>query len=220
VTLIVDQASVREYMGLNTPPSSSQYSDGTIGSNILMAQAVLERATGRYFVDRTFTTLSPWKLTTMLRAEVPLPGFRSITQLQFGGSIFNENESFWLIPDAQQTGVATGVQFRAFRAEPGQPWWYADSLWFDKALDSPFFPGNYGGGYYYTSMPNDLLIAGSAGYTADMMPFYTMRPASILTDSAITPQGSVLSYSQMPAEVRNFIAQYAGGQNQMVSVGG
>ena len=66
MTLIVDQASVREYMGLNTPPSSSQYSDGTIGSNILMAQAVLERATGRYFVDRTFTTLSPWKLTTML----------------------------------------------------------------------------------------------------------------------------------------------------------
>jgi hypothetical protein len=161
---------------------------------------------------------------------VPVPGFRTLTTVTYGGATVTANASYWAIPDAQQTGVYTALQFRAMRAD-GQPnWWYADPNWFDKALDSPFYPGNYGGGYAYTSMPNDLTIAGQAGYAAGSVPdavldavkilaaFKTMRPTSLLADVAITPQGGVVNYSQMPPEVRDFVSGWRTGQ-QVVSVG-
>ena len=231
--MLVSQSAVRDYLELNATASSSRYSDATIGSNILMAQTQLEQATGRYFVNRDFTAGAPWVTTSMLRAIVPIPGFRTLTTVTYGGATVTANASYWALPDAQQTGVYTGLQFRAFRAD-GQPnWWYADPNWFDKALDSPFYPGNYGGGYAYTSMPNDLTIVGSAGYDNTVeggvpypvlnaikvyAAFETMRPTSLLADVAITPQGGVINYSQMPAEVRDFIAQWRIGQ-QAVSVG-
>ena len=238
MTLLVDASAVRDYLQLNAVASTSQYSDQTISSNILAAQSALEQACNRYFVPRTFTVDAPWKTTTYLRAIVSLPGFRTFDTVTWGGSTMVEDQSFWALPDAQQSGVFTGIQFRAMRADPnGAPWWYADSNWWDKALDSPFYPGNYGGGYYYTSMPNDLRIAGDAGYdpTLDqgdqgyppfallhaikvLASFFTMRPASILADVAITAQGGVLTYSQMPAEVAQFIAAWRAGQ-QIVSVG-
>lgn len=228
--LLVSAASVREYLELNATASTSRYTDSTIGSNIRAATSALEAACSRYFADRTFDVGTPWTTTTMLRAIVSLPGFRTFTSILFGGVTMTVDQSCWVIPDAQQTGVYTGIQFRAFRADGNHSWWRADPGWFDKALDSPFYPGNYGGGYAYTSMPNDLRIAGSAGYAAGSEPdallhaikvlagFYTMRPASILADSAITPQGGVLTYSQMPAEVRQFVADWRAGE-QVVSVG-
>ena len=115
-------------------------------------------------------------------------------------------------------------------ADGSRPWWLADAGWFDKAMDSPYYPGNYGGGYAYTSMPNDLQIVGQAGYASGSEPdawlhavkvlagYYTMRPSSILADSAITPQGGVLTYSQMPAEVRDFVGSWRAGQ-EAASVG-
>jgi hypothetical protein len=237
VTLTVSVDAVREYLSLNTTPSTSQYTDATISSNILAAQSRLEQVTGRFFVDQTFDTV-PYRQTTMLRAQIPIPGFRTFTQVSWGGTILTVDvndpsaASVWAVPDAMQTGLYTGLQFRAFRADAqGLPWWIADRNWFDKALDSPFYPGNYGGGYFYSSMPNDLLITGDAGYAQGSEPydwlhavkvlasFYTMRPASILADVAITPAGGILNYSQMPPEVREFIAAWKGGA-MMVSVGG
>jgi hypothetical protein len=245
MTLLVSEADVREYLALNTTPATSQYTADSIGSNILSAQSALEQATGRYFVPRTFDTVHPWIFTTYNKQNIPLPGFRTITSVTKGGSVLAVNGSYWLRPDAMQTGVFTGMAFRAatdssfWPGQPGTPYgpWITNPLWFDQAADSPFFPANVGGGIFLTSMPNDLLVEGEAGYDPTLTmgeqgsvpfqvlhaikvlaSFFTMRPASILADVAITPAGGVLTYSQMPAEVRDFIAQWRAGQSMMVSV--
>lgn len=234
-TLLVNASDVRAYLALNATASTSQYTDATIGSNILAAQSMLEQATGRWFVDRPATT---FVTTSMLRPSVYIPGFRSFTSVTWGGSSLQvnlpgeTNGSVWPLPDPLMTGVYIGLQFRAYRADSwGYPWWLADSQWYDKAFDSPFYPGNFGGGYFYSSMPNDLVVVGDGGYDSTLLPgdagaapaeathavlvqaaFYTMRPASVLSDVAITPQGNVLTYSQMPAEVQQFIAKWKIGE--------
>jgi hypothetical protein len=231
---IVSDSDVRDYLELNTPASSSKYSAARIGSNILAAQEWLEHQTGRYFTDRPGVT---WTIpgATMLRAQVPIPGFRTFTSCQWGGSIIQVSTTLgsgaaWAIPDVLNTGVYVALQFRAWRADSDRPWYLADSNWWDKLLDNPFYPGNWGGGYAWTSMPDDLVITGDAGYVNGSEPyalrqavlvlasFYTMRPASILADVAITPSGGVLTYSQMPAEVRSFVADWKIGGEQVVSM--
>jgi hypothetical protein len=232
VPLIVSQTAVRDYLELNSPGSSSKYSDETIGSNIRAAQTYLEAECHRFFYDHPNVTVG---ITTMLAAQVAIPGFRSIASCVWGGATLsvafpgdgNQTPSAWAILE-QSPGVsdpvAVALQFRAWRADSDRPWWYADSQWWDKSLDSPFYPGNRGGGYAWTSMPNDLVIVGDGGYASGNEPFtllhavkvlagfYTMRPASILADVAITPAGGVVTYSQMPAEVVEFVADWKIGQ--------
>lgn len=228
-TQVVTAATVRSYMGYTT--TTGQYSDAIINQNVLAAQSFIEQSCNRYFADITFTSGTPWVTTSMLRAVVPIPGFRSFTAVTFGGTTLVQNQGFWAIPDVKQSGTFTAIQFRAFRADSSGPWWLADPLWFDKALDSPFYPGNYGGGYTYTSMPNDLTVAGSAGWAPGsedpafldavtiLAGFKTARPASILADSAITATGGIITYSQLPGEVRDFISSWRAGTT-VVSVGG
>ncbi len=231
-TLLVSAADVRAYLALNSTASTSQYTDATIASNILSAQSMLETATGRWFVDRP---TGEFVTTSMLRPQVFIPGFRSFTSVMWGGSTLTVNlpgdtsGSVWPLTDPLSTGIYIGLQFRAIRADPnGAPWWIVNPRWFDQYMDSPFYPGNYGGGYFYSSMPNDLIVQGAGGYDTTAVPFavlhaikvlasfYTMRPASILADVAITPQGGVLTYSQLPNEVQTFISQWKIGE-QMVS---
>ena len=231
----VAASAIRDYMLLNAGGSTTQYTDGTINSNTLAAQEFLETETGRWFIDRPATQ---WVATTMLRAQIPIPGFRTVTAVTWGGSTLNVataannwQGAVWPLPDVMDSSMFTAIQFRAFRAENDRPWWLADSQWFDKALDSPFYPGNWGGGYAFTSMPNDLTVTGDGGYDRNGPPpwqflhavkvlssFYTMRPASILADTAMTPAGGVLTYSSLPAEVGQFIRGWSIGQ-QMVSAG-
>lgn len=235
MTLIVSVAEVRDYLILNSTPSTSQYTDATIGSNILAAQDYLERRTGRFFVDRPAMT---WTIpgATMLRAQIAIPGFRSFTSVTWGGSSLivgfaaGDNASVWAIPDQLNSGIYVGLQFRAWRADSDRPWYLADSNWWDKLLDSPYYPGNWGGGYAWTSMPDDLIVVGDGGYAPGTEPFflrhaikilasfYTMRPASILSDVAITPQGGVLNFTQLPPEVRDFLADWKIGGEQAVSM--
>lgn len=236
---IVTAAQVRDYLELNSPGSTSRYSDQTIGSNIMTAQEYLEHITHRWFAQRDGVT---WAVTTMLQAQVALPGFRTITSCTWGGSSLsvavpgdgNTSPSAWglLEPHQVPAPLITGLQFRPWRADNdgGAPWYYADRYWWDKALDSPFYPGNRGGGYAWTSMPNDLVVVGDGGYLAGAEPYlvrhvvkvlaswYTMRPASILADSALTPAGGVLEYTSLPPEVRDFIADWGQG-TQVQSVG-
>lgn len=239
--LTVSVQAVRDYLVLNSADASSRYTAATIGSNIRAAQSAIEQATNRWFVERDNVT---FRATSMGRAVVAVPGFSTLTTVYYQGALqtigydVRDSASCWAVPDAQQSGVYTAVQFRAFRAGgfgsglPGTPYgpWISNPSWFDQAADSPFFPANYGGGYFYGSMPNDTIVVGTGGYAAGTEPdawlhavlvlaaFYTVRPASILADSAITPQGGVLTYSQMPAEVRQFVQDWSAGQ-QAVSVG-
>lgn len=221
-------AAVLEYMALNSPGSTSQYSQGTIGSNIRAAAASLEKATQRWFLDRPATT---WTTTSNGRAQVYIPGFRSFSSITIQTAPLVANASYWALPDAQNSGIYTGLQLRAFTSQsrdPSRPW-LANPNWFDINADSPWYPPNYGGAYAQSSLPNDLVISGDGGYADANLPeayleavkiwaaFKTMRPASLLADVAITPQGGILNYSQMPPEVVSFITEWRIGEQAVAA---
>ena len=228
MTLTVSAAQVRAYLSLEAgnPTNSPSKSTEQIESNILAAQEVLERATMRWFVNRPATT---YTATTMLRAIVPVPGFRAFTSVSAYGSALVVNQAVWPLPDAQNSGIYTALQFRPFRGDLHE-WWIANPQWWDAALDNPFYPGNYGGGYAWTSMPNDMVVVGDGGYAPGSEPFswllavkqlaafYTLQPAALLAATIVTPQGGVISYADLPDTVVNFINSWRTGQ-QAVSVG-
>lgn len=224
----VSVASVLEYLQLNSPGTTSQYSAATVGSNIRAASWTLEKVTQRWFNDRPAVT---WTGTSNGRAQVYIPGFRTVSGVTIQTAPLLSGSSFWLLPDAQNTGIYTGLQLRAFVSggrNPSMPW-LANPNWFDINADSPWYPPNYGGGYNQSSMPNDLVVTGDGGYTAANLPepllhatkvlaaFYTLRPNSLLADVAITPAGGVVNYSQLPNEVVSFIREWTIGE-QAVSV--
>ena len=228
---IVTPGQVRAYLELNSPSTSSRYSDETIGSNIRAAQSDLEAATKRFLYDHPSIT---WATTTMLQAQVTLPGFRSIASATWGGAALsvavpgdgNTSPSAWGLWESSpgvEERLIVALQFRAWRVDNDMPWYYADRDWWDKSLDNPFYPGNYGGGYAWTSMPNDLVIVGDGGYTPGSEPeavkdavkiyaaWKTMRPAGLLGGLAVTPQGNTVDYTSLPAEVVDFIADWSIG---------
>ena len=235
MSMVITTQAVRDYLELNTPGSTSKYSDATIGSNILAAQSRLEKETHRFLVDRPTWT---WATTTMIAAQVAIPGFRTFPTVTFGGTTLtvgvpgdgNQSPSAWAIADDINSGTYVALQFRPWRADSNMPWWLSlggQNSWFDQGADNPFDPRNRGGGYAWTSMPNDLIIIGAAGWdgtlaadsfggypsqflhaTKVLASFFTMRPASILADVALTPQGAVLNYTRDAPEVAQFIADF------------
>jgi hypothetical protein len=210
---LVTAASVREYLGLNTSSTDSRYSDATIGSNIRSAGAFLERRTGRLFGDQTLTL----KFTTNGQALIPLPGLRTATSVTLDGSTLAADSTYYLVPDVQQTGIYTAIQFRAFQTNASRgPWYLGNSEWFDRGLDLP-----YGGGQF-TSLPNDLVIVGSWGYTDALLPeearhvckvlaaYYTKRPDALLS-GGLTTEGGSFDLSAYPIEVQDFVRDWAVG---------
>lgn len=207
ITLITPE-SVRAYMDLNAS-TSSRYSDSTIGSNIRAASWTLERATGRVFGDVTATKL----FTTNGAAFLKIPGLRAATAVTLQGTALTADSTYYLIPDVQQSGVYTGIQFRAFGSGNGSQWWKSNPEWFDRNLDSPYHPANRGSGRM--SLPNDLSIAGAWGYTDIPEPvlhatkilaaYYTKRPDALLSGAISTPDGNLLNLSMLPVEVLGFI---------------
>lgn len=232
--LVVSPDTVRDYLRLNSPGSSSQYSDTTLGSNIRAAQQYIERKTHRFWYDRPGIT---WATTTMLETAIPLPGFRTITSCTWGGAVQTvavpgddtQYPSAWALMEPTEGvedghALIVGLQFRPWRTDTEGPWWLGDAGWFDKGLDSPSYPANWGGGYPASSMPNDLVIVGDGGYEPEREPepylnavkvlaaWYTLRPSSVLTDVALTPGRRELTYEQMPEEVYEFIADWKAGR--------
>lgn len=219
--MMVSAEAVRDYLKLNAsnPTGNSQYTAATISSNILAAQNTLEQATHRWFSNRPDAT---YIATSNNDTTVTIPGFRAIDGVTSNGSDLTVNESYWAIPDSQQSGIYLGIQFRGFSRRGGGPWYWSDPTWWDRNLDSPWYPGG--------SSPYDLTVTGDGGYEPGTEPyallhavkvlaaFYTMRPNSLLADTAITAQGGVLNYSDMPNEVRDFIRSWRAGV-QVVSVG-
>lgn len=215
--MIITEQSVRDYMELNSPGSTSKYSDATLGSNIRASQAMLERWTSRRFEDASATL----KFSTDGRAFMPIPGLRTATTVTLQGTTLDADSTYYLLPDAQQTGVYTGIQFRAFRTTGTTgPWWLSNPEWFDRNLDHPHYPANRGG---QTSLPNDLSIAGSWGWTDALMPepvrhttkvlaeFLTLRGGASVLGGLIRPGGDVVDLSQFPIEVQAFVADWKVG---------
>jgi len=207
----VSAASVREYLELNAIASSSRYTDATLGSNIRAASWALERATGRIFADSTRTLL----FTTNGAAYLTIPRLRAASAVTLQGSALAADASYWLTPDSQQTGVSTGIQLRAFGTQrQGAPSYLSNPEWFDRGLDMRNRWGS-------SSLPNDLSIAGSWGYTDLPEPllhatkvlasFYTLRPDAILAGAVATPDGGSTDLSNLPVEVQNFIVDWRVG---------
>lgn len=224
----VSTQSVRDYLELNSPGSTSKYSEGTIGSNIRAASSTLERATQRFFADRPGVTLT---FTTEGRAQFFIPGIRTVTAISWQGAPLtfslppSNTGAAWFLPDVQQSGIYTALQMRVFRQSGIYGGGYrADPNWWDKGSDSPYAPWNRGGGVMAHTMPNDLTITGDWGYADADLPepllhatkvlagFYTMRGPTLLADVILTPSGGVMNVARMPGEVVDFISEWHLGE--------
>lgn len=229
MTQVVTASSVRDMIGVDV--NGGQWADAPLNGHITAAQDELEHSTSRWFIDRPTTTFT---VTTNGRAQLYIPGFRTISGVTLAGSALNSG-NYYPIADLLQTGVYTALQLRPFTAHSrlGRPWYYhlggATTNWFDTNADSQYDPRNYGGGWDEASLPNDLVISGDGGFaTANLPPqflnavkflaaFYAARTQAILADVAITPAGGVLNYAQFQAEAQAFIARWKIGE-QAVSV--
>lgn len=208
--LPVSADQVRTYLDIST--TTGQFSDAQIGSNIRASASFLQRTTGRLFERDSGTKL----FTTEGRSYVAIPDVRSVTSVTLQSSALTADSSYWLIPDVRNSGIYVGVQFRAFGASS----YLSNPEWFDRNLDRTWAQGR-------SSLPNDLAIAstewGWSPYpdeflhaTLVLAGFYTRRPASVLADAAVTPEGTELRYSQLPVEVRTFIGDWTLGSQMVV----
>lgn len=205
----VTATQVRAY--LDVEGVSGKYSDAVITSNIRAASAFLERATGRQFENQAATTKT---FTTNGVGAVRIPDLRTATTVTLQGAALTLNSSFWPVSDNH--GIYTTLQLRPYGQGYGSGY-LANPEWFDRNLDRLW--ARYGG---YGSLPNDLVITGDWGH--DPLPedllhackvlaaWYTKRPASVLANTAFTPEGGVLQYSDYPPEVLNFVKAWSLGQ--------
>lgn len=206
------EQAVRDILDLNAA-GSSRYSSATIASNIRASAYFLERATGRIFRDESSLTL---KFTTNNQGSVYLPGYRSGGTVSLNGSDLTIDQSYWLTPDAQQTGVYTGITFHPF----GTSDYRSNPEWFDRNLDSPYWQGLT---QSRRSLPNDLVFTNSAwGYTDALLPepvrdantrhaaWMTLRSDALLSGARATDAG-IFDLSNLPIEVQNFISSWKSG---------
>lgn len=211
--------------------SQSQLTSDVISSNLRAAQTFIERATNRFFADRPATTLT---FSTNGAAYIDIPGVRTVTSATWPVGVpldFSVTGTGYLIADTQQTGLYIGVQVRPFVRNNAGPWWRSSPEWFDRNLDSPYYPGNYGGGNgLYSSIPNDLQITGDWGYDDASLPepfrdavkleaaWKTLRPAALLSGAYSTPDGNAYDLTNHPKEVQDFINQWRLGQPMVVGI--
>jgi hypothetical protein len=224
---------VREILLLNSPGSTSRYSDDTINGNILAGIPTLESMTGRVWIDQPGVTKT---FTTQGRAQMYIPGVRNVTQVLWQGAPISFGVppsnvgAIWLLPDVRQSGIYTAIQMRNFQAQGGGAGWRSNPLWFDQGADSPYAPWNRGGGDSFNSLPNDLSITGDWGYAdgdPELGPFYlalkfyaaflTLRPPSILAEVILSPAGQLTKVADLPPEVARFVAEFRIGE-QAVSI--
>lgn len=207
----VSEQSVRDIIDLN-PSATSKYSSDLISSNIRAASWFLERATERIFRDESSLTL---KFTTHNQDTIYLPGLRTASSVSLNGAAFTADQSYWLVPDVQQTGVSLAVSFH--------PWGGTDYLsnpeWFDRNLDSAKWQSLQSS---RRSQPNDLSIAGAWGYTDANLPepvrdatkrlaaWLTLRSDALLSGARVTESG-IFDLSNMPVEVQQFVASWKSG---------
>lgn len=211
-------SNVRAYSGIDAiDAADDRWNEAQLSSNIRAASAFLERRTGRQFELQTATTR---KFTTNGEAFVALPGLRTATSVTLSGTALTADDTYHLIPDAQQTGLSIGIQFRPFGRRADYRSW---PNWFDTNLDRRWYPG-------YTSDPNDLVITGDWGFeelpaelvhaTNVLASWYTRRPDALLGGVQVSPNGTEIDLSALPVEVVEFIRAWKiGSESSIVSVG-
>ena len=205
----VTEQNVRDILSLNAS-GSSNYSSDLVASNILQASYLLERLTGRIFRNETSLTL---KFTTQNQDTIYLPGLRTAASVTLNGAAYTADESYWLLPDSQQTGVYTGISFHPFGSLDYRS--YPD--WFDRNLDSPKWRALQSD---RRSLPNDLVIDGAWGYTTPPEPvkdatkrlaaWLTLRSDVLLSSVRVTESGA-FDLSALPIEVQGFVSSWRSG---------
>ncbi len=158
--------------------------------------------------------------TTRGRPALTIPDLQSATAVVLNGSALTANSSYYLIPDAQNTGVFTSIDLPQYRF-PFDYRSYSD--WFDKGYDNWLYQYRLRSG-----IPNDLSIAGTWGWTAvpdELMlatkvlaAWYTKRPDAVLSNTLQTPEGNILDLSHLPPEVTQFIAAWRIPLDSMASL--
>lgn len=145
----------------------------------------------------------------MGRAALTIPDLQSTTQVLLNSSTLTANASYYLIPDALNSGVFTAIDLPQYRF-PYDYRTYSD--WFDKGYDLPLSQARLRMG-----LPNDLVIGpGTWGWATIpdevahaakvLAAWYTKRPDAVLSNTIQTPEGNILDLSRIPPEVKDFIA--------------
>jgi len=197
-------ADARAYLG--GPADSGQFTTAIIGSNIVVASAALQRMTHRQFEAQVGATKT---FSTEGRANVTIPDLESATAVTLNSSSLTANSTYYLIPDGMNSGVHTGIQFRAF----GRYDYRSNPEWFDRNLDSPRYLSARG------SLPNDLVIDGHWGHipypdsllhnTIVLAGHYVLRSDALLSGAINRiEQGVIFDMSALPHETRRFVEEW------------
>jgi len=212
----ISASELRDY--LDTSLTDKRYTDARLESNIRVASSFLQRETARQFETQTAAKT----FTTHGRAQFAIPDLRSVTSVTKDGTALVADSGYYLMPDRHEQTIFTAIQFRVFQPDPGGPWYLHDSGWFDKGLDFGSAAARS-----WTSIPNDLVITGDWGWllvpdellmaTKALAGFYTVRPDSLLSNSAVTADGTFRDYSHLPIEAQDFLEDWSLG-DQMVAV--
>lgn len=212
-SLWVSEQSVRDMLGIDA--ATGRYGDGNIGSNVRAAQAYIERATSRQFEVQAATTK---RFGTNGEPVVAIPDLATATSVTLQGSALEADQTYWLLPDARQSGVSVAIQLRQFGGRGG---YLSNPEWFDRDLDSPAARA-----YASTGLPNDLVIVGDWGWADKpddllagvkaLAAWLLKRADAVLAGAVQTPDGAVLDYSQWPPEAQAVIRDYRRGSQAAV----
>lgn len=166
----------------------------------------MQRLTNRQIEAQTTTKL----FTTRGRSDITIPDLTSASAVTLNSAALTANSTYYLIPDAQNTGVFTAIHLPQYRY-PSDFRSYPD--WFDKNLDSPLYQQRL-----RTGIPNDLSITGVWGHTTVpeeiafaamvLAAWYTKRPDAVLSNTLQTPEGNVFDLSRLPPEVTGIAQQW------------
>lgn len=207
----VTAADVRTFANLSG--TTGRYSDANISSNVMVAQEFISREASRQFAKRDAETLT---FTTEGRAAFAIPDLRTATTVTWDGTVLTQDENYWLLPDAKQSGIYVAIQLRPI--DKGGKWYYGNPEWWDRGLDWP---------RRSSSSVNDLTILGDWGW--DPLPYDVLhavkamaawlikRGDAVLAGAVADPAtGTVFDYTQLPTEVTSVIRNYGRGTQATV----
>lgn len=207
---------LRTYLG--TTKTTERYTTENLDFMLEAASTQLERATGRLINASASNTAKTF--STYGRAVVTIPDLRVATTVTMVGSTLTADETYHLIPSAQDQSIYTGIQVRPYR-NTGANWFLAYPEWFDRNLDAPAFAAGLDRG-----LPNDLVITGLWGWATvptswrlaamALAGYYLKHSDSLLSGGGVTADELVLDFSEYPSEVRQLIKDWQLGEQAVL----
>lgn len=193
--------NVRDYLTIDG--TTGQWSDAVLGSNIAAASGNLQRWTRRQFEPQGSNFVVTKRFSTLGRPSMVMPDARSVSAVRLNDATLTADESYWLIPDQQQSGVYVGIEL-----VPRQRGSYLNR-----------FDYNYSHLDRFSAIPNDLEIDsaewGHLPYPPALLhaatvlaAYYTKRPDAVLGGVTLTAQGNEIDLSAIPREVADFVREW------------